>query len=196
MNNRFCRSFLAMHSMVPRALFLVLVLCAPASFGQAAAQQQATSGRVTGIVVDATGNPIAGAQITSGSGDLLATTDADGRFTLSAGAGRVAIQASHFAPASVSIEGQATLRIQLEHPFEDVTVTAYRSPLSSLDSPASTRIMTAQALRQAAGVPWTTNCAPSPDLSSFVDRVRWSPIPPARVSPCAVLVRPQPAARW
>ena len=168
MNNRFCRSFLAMHSMVNGALFLGLVLCAPASFGQAAApQQQATSGTVTGIVVDATGNPIAGAQITSGSGDLLATTDADGKFTLSAGAGTVAIQASHFAPASVSIAGQATLRIQLEHPFEDVTVTAYRSPLSSLDSPASTRIMTAQALRQAAGVPLDDKLRTIPGFELF-----------------------------
>jgi outer membrane receptor protein involved in Fe transport len=168
MNNRFCRSFLAMHSMVHRALFLGLVLCAPASFGQAAApQQQATSGTVTGIVVDATGNPIAGAQITSGSGDLLATTDADGRFTLSAGAGTVAIQASRFAPASVSIAGQATLRIQLEHPFEDVTVSAYRSPLSSLDSPASTRIMTAQALRQAAGVPLDDKLRTIPGFELF-----------------------------
>jgi outer membrane receptor protein involved in Fe transport len=168
MNNRFCRSFLAMHSMVHRALFLGLVLCAPASFGQAAAsQQQATSGTVTGIVVDATGNPIAGAQITSGSGDLLATTDADGRFTLSAGARTVAIQASHFAPASVSIAGQATLRIQLEHPFEDVTVSAYRSPLSSLDSPASTRIMTAQALHQAAGVPLDDKLRTIPGFDLF-----------------------------
>jgi outer membrane receptor protein involved in Fe transport len=168
MNNRFCRSFLAMHSMVHRALFLGLVLCAPASFGQAAAsQQQATSATVTGIVVDATGNPIAGAQITSGSGDLLATTDADGRFTLSAGAGTVAIQASHFAPASVSIAGQATLRIQMEHPFEDVTVSAYRSPLSSLDSPASTRIMTAQALHQAAGVPLDDKLRTIPGFELF-----------------------------
>jgi outer membrane receptor protein involved in Fe transport len=168
MNNRLYRSFHTMHSMVQRVLFLGLVLCAPASFGQAAApQQQATPGTVTGIVVDATENPIAGAQITSGSGDLLATTDADGRFTLSANAGTVAIQASHFAPASVSIAGQATLRIQLEHPFEDVTVTAYRSPLSSLDSPASTRIMTAQALRQAAGLPLDDKLRTIPGFELF-----------------------------
>jgi outer membrane receptor protein involved in Fe transport len=168
MNNRFCRSFLAMHSMVHRALILGLVLCAPASFGQAAAsQKQPASGTVTGIVVDATGNPIEGAQITSGSGDLLATTDADGRFTLSASAGTVAIQASHFGPASVSIAGQATLRIQLEHPFEDVTVSAYRSPLSSLDSPASTRIMTAQALHQAAGVPLDDKLRTIPGFELF-----------------------------
>jgi outer membrane receptor protein involved in Fe transport len=168
MNNRFCRSFLAMHSMVHRALILGLVLWAPASFGQAAAsQKQPASGTVTGVVVDATGNPIAGAQITSGSGDLLATTDADGRFTLSAGAGTVAIQASHFAPASMSIAGQANLHIQLEHPFEDVTVSAYRSPLSSLDSPASTRIMTAQALHQAAGVPLDDKLRTIPGFELF-----------------------------
>jgi outer membrane receptor protein involved in Fe transport len=157
MNNRFCRS-----------LFLVLVLCAPASFAQAVApQQQATAGTVTGVVVDATGNPIADAQITSGAGDLLATTDADGKFTLPTGAGAVTIQASHFAPASVILAGQATLRIQLEHPFENVTVTAYRSPLSSLDSPASTRIMTAQALRQAAGLPLDDKLRTIPGFELF-----------------------------
>ncbi len=157
MNSRFCRSF-----------FLVLVLCSPASFGRSAAPQQpATAGAVTGVVVDAAGNPIAGAQITSGAGDLLATTDADGKFTLSAGAGTVTIQASHFAPASVIIAGQATQRIQLDHPFENVTVTAYRSPLSSLDSPASTRIMTAQALRHAAGLPLDDKLRTIPGFELF-----------------------------
>src|ERR1700733_9334586 len=154
MNNRFCRS-----------LFLVLVLCAPPIFGQAAAPP--TAGAVTGVVVDATGNPIAGAQITSGAGDLLATTDADGKFTLPAGAGTVTIQASHFAPTSVSIAGQATQRIQLEHPFENVTVTAYRSPLSSLDSPASTRIMTTQALHHAAGLPLDDKLRTIPGFELF-----------------------------
>jgi len=153
MSNR--RSFPAVHAMVCRALFLVWVLCAPACFGQTTGPQPAVaaSGTVTGVVVDATGNPIADAQITSGSGDLLATTGADGRFTLSAGAGTVSVEASRFAPTSVTIAGQATLRIQLQHPLENITVTAYRSPLSSLDSPASTRVMTREALHQAASLP-------------------------------------------
>jgi outer membrane receptor protein involved in Fe transport len=42
--------------------------------------------------------------------------------------------------------------VLLEHPLESVTVTAYRSPLASGDSPASTRILSAQHLRQAAGI--------------------------------------------
>ncbi len=131
------------------------------------AAPNSNSGTVTGVVVDATGNPIAGAQITSGSGDLLATTGADGKFTLPAGAGTVAIQASHFAPASVTIAGQPTLRIQLEQPFENVTVTAYRSPLSSLDSPASTRVMTAEALRHAASLPLDDKLRTVPGFELF-----------------------------
>jgi outer membrane receptor protein involved in Fe transport len=119
------------------------------------------------VVVDATGNPIPGAQITSGSGDLLATTGPDGTFTLPATSGTVAIQASHFAPASVTIAGQATLRIQLVQPFENVTVTAYRSPLSSLDSPASTRVMTAEALRHAASLPLDDKLRTVPGFELF-----------------------------
>ena len=175
MNNRFYRSLDAthspMHSMVHKVLFLVLVLCAPAGFAQTTAPQpqppMATSGTVTGVVVDATGNPIPGAQITSGSGDLLATTDADGRFTLSAGAGTVAIEAVHFAPASVTVAGHATLRIQLIQPFENVTVSAYRSPLSGLDSPASTRVLTAQTLRQAASLPLDDKLRTVPGFELF-----------------------------
>ena len=157
--------------MFTRALFLGLILCAPAGVGQTTAPQQqppaVAPATISGVVVDATGNPIPNAQITSGSGDLLATTGPDGTFTLPAGAGTVAIQASHFAPASVTIAGQSTLRIQLDHPFENVTVTAYRSPLSSLDSPASTRVMTAQALRHAASLPLDDKLRTVPGFELF-----------------------------
>jgi outer membrane receptor protein involved in Fe transport len=170
MNDRLYRSFGTLPPMVTKALFLGLLLCAPAGLGQTAPQPQppaVASGAVTGVVVDATGNPIAGAQLTSGSGDLLATTGPDGTFTLSTNTGTVAIQASHFAPASVTIAGQATLRIQLEQPFENVTVTAYRSPLSSLDSPASTRVMTAEALRHAASLPLDDKLRTVPGFELF-----------------------------
>jgi outer membrane receptor protein involved in Fe transport len=151
---------------VTRAIFLGLLLCAPAGFGQTTAPQQ-QPGTIRGVVVDATGNPVPGAQITSGSGDLLATSSPDGTFTLPAGTGTVAIQASHFAPASVTVAGQMTLRIQLEQPFENVTVTAYRSPLSSLDSPASTRVMTAEALRHAASLPLDDKLRTVPGFELF-----------------------------
>jgi hypothetical protein len=194
MNNRLYRGLDAMHaamlSVVRATLILGLVLCAPAGFAQTT-----TSGTVTGVVVDATGNPIPGAQITSGSGDLLATTDSDGRFTLSSGAGRVAVEATHYAPVSVTIAGQAPLRIRLEQPFESVTVSAYRSPLSGLDSPASTRVLTAQTLRHAASLPLDDKLRTVPGFELF-RRSSSLPIPPVRVCPCAVLDPPQPVARW
>ncbi len=58
----------------------------------------------------------------------------------------------HFEPTSVNLDGPSPVHVLLEHPLESVTVTAYRSPLASGDSPASTRILTAQRLRQAAGI--------------------------------------------
>ncbi len=62
------------------------------------------------------------------------------------------ITPAHFEPTSVDLEGPSPVHVLLEHPLESVVVTAYRSPLASGDSPASTRILTTQHLRQAAGI--------------------------------------------
>ena len=83
---------------------------------------------------------------------MLGTTAEDGSFTVPAGSGRVQILSDHFEPTTVNLEGPSPVHVLLEHPLESVTVTAYRSPLASGDSPASTRILTAQRLRQAAGI--------------------------------------------
>jgi outer membrane receptor protein involved in Fe transport len=131
-------------------LLSALLLFPPLSPGQA---QQGT---ISGTIVDARNLPVAGAQIFSAEGgtggQLLGTTAADGSFTVPAGSGRVQIVSSHFEPTSVNLEGPSPVHVLLEHPLESVTVTAYRSPLASGDSPASTRVLTAQRLRQAAGV--------------------------------------------
>jgi outer membrane receptor protein involved in Fe transport len=130
-----------------RALILsVLLVSLPALHGQA---QQAT---VTGTIVDARNQPVAGAQIIGSGGQLLGTTDADGSFTVPAGSGRVQITAAHFEPTSVNMDGPSPVHVLLEHPMERVVVTAYRSPLASADSPASTRILNTEHLRQAAGI--------------------------------------------
>jgi outer membrane receptor protein involved in Fe transport len=113
---------------------------------------QAQQGTISGTIIDARNLPVAGAQIVDSAGQLLATTAADGGFTVPAGSGRVQITAPHFAPTAVNLEGPSPVHVLLEHPLESVTVTAYRSPLASADSPASTRILTAQNLRQAAGI--------------------------------------------
>jgi outer membrane receptor protein involved in Fe transport len=129
------------------ALLLSALLLLPTlSPGQA---QQAT---ISGTIVDVRNEPVAGAQIVGSGGQVLATTAADGSFTVPAGSGRVQIISSHFEPTSVTLAGPSPVQLLLEHPLESVTVTAYRSPLASGDSPASTRILNAQRLRQAAGI--------------------------------------------
>ncbi len=94
---------------------------------------------------------MAGAQIVVG-GQVLATTAADGSFTVPAGTSQVQILAPHFESTTVTLEGPSPVHVLLEHPLESVVVTAYRSPIASGDSPASTRTLTAQHLRQAAGI--------------------------------------------
>jgi outer membrane receptor protein involved in Fe transport len=113
---------------------------------------QQLSGPISGTVVDARDQPVAGAQIIGSEGQLLGATAADGSFTVPAGTAQVQIIAPHFDPTSVNLEGPSPVHVLLEHPLESVVVTAYRSPLASGDSPASTRILTTQHLRQAAGI--------------------------------------------
>jgi len=130
-----------------RALILLaLLVLLPALHVRA---QQAT---VSGTIVDAHNLPVAGAQIIGSGGQVLATTAADGSFTVPAGSGRAQITAAHFEPTSVSLDGPSPVHVLLEHPMERVVVTAYRSPLASGDSPASTRTLSTEHLRQAAGI--------------------------------------------
>jgi outer membrane receptor protein involved in Fe transport len=115
-------------------------------------QAQPASGAITGTIVDAQNQPVAGAQLVDSAGQVLATTGADGSFTVPAGTTHAQVVAAHFEPTSVDLERPSPIHILLAHPLESVTVTAYRSPIASGDSPASTRILSEQHLRQAAGI--------------------------------------------
>ena len=83
-------------------------------------------------------------------GRLLSTTSVDGSFTVPAGT--IRISAAHFEPAEVTVAPPGPVHLLLEHPLESVIVTAYRSPLATADSPASTRTLSSQHLQQAAGL--------------------------------------------
>jgi outer membrane receptor protein involved in Fe transport len=107
---------------------------------------------LSGVLVDARNQPVAGAQLLNDNGQLLATTAADGTFTVPSGTLRVQINAPHFEPTSATLEGPSPVHLLLEHPLESVTVTAYRSPIASGDSPASTRLLSTEHLRQAPGI--------------------------------------------
>ncbi len=106
----------------------------------------------TGEVVNAESAPVAGASILDTAGKLLAVTAADGTFSVPADIARVEVVAAHLAPAFADLYVNGPVRIVLKRPLETVVVSAYRSPLASADSPASTRVMTAQDLQRAAAV--------------------------------------------
>jgi outer membrane receptor protein involved in Fe transport len=107
-------------------------------------------GSVPGRVIDAAGRPVAGAEVRDFSGRLLATTSDTGGFAIEAGIRSIQVSDAHFVTVTVTVGNITGSRFEvvLDRPLETVTVTAYRSPLASLDSPASTRVLTTQELEQ------------------------------------------------
>ena len=105
---------------------------------------------VKGVVVDAKGQPVAGATVLTGTG-AVSTTGIDGSFDAIPGSS-VTIKAAGFLPSTVTIQLDQALRIVLAAagPLQSVTVTAYRTPLPANESPASVRVLTTEELRQAA----------------------------------------------
>jgi outer membrane receptor protein involved in Fe transport len=117
--------------------------------GWSAAHAQAGQ-RFAGHVVDSQSKPVAGAKLVA-RGGVLAVTDSSGRFTLPADSGGVQVQAPGFETATVdSGSGSGEIVLQPAPQAQSVSVTAYLTPLSSLDSPASTRNLTAAELNQSA----------------------------------------------
>ena len=124
-------------------LALVVILAVPL-LGQNAACCR------TGKIVNAEGAPIAGASVLDDTGKPLTISAADGTFSVPANVSRVEIVANHLVPVFADMPAGKPARIVLQRPLETVVVSAYRSPLASEDSPASTRVLTRQNLQQAA----------------------------------------------
>ncbi len=114
--------------------------------------QQSTL-RFFGTVVDAQGSGIPHAEIASTNGAILGITRDDGAFTFqneSAVAITVRVSALAYDTVTVTCSPDLPERIVLQKQQERVVVTAYRSPLDTLDSPASTRVVDRQQLQEAA----------------------------------------------
>src|SRR6476646_9026385 len=84
---------------------------------------------VKGTVVDAQGQPVAGAIIQTGTG-AISSTGIDGSFDAIPGSA-VTVKAAGFLPATVTIQQEQPARIVLSAagPLQSVMVTAYRTPL-------------------------------------------------------------------
>lgn len=108
----------------------------------------------SGTVVDAQGAPIADAEMKGADGKVLGTTTSDGSFRFTEPVEElkgVQVSALAYGTVTVTILPKDQSRIVLiKQAEEHVIVTAYRSPLDTLDSPASTRVLDQQQLQEAA----------------------------------------------
>jgi outer membrane receptor protein involved in Fe transport len=87
------------------------------------------------------------------AGRVLGLTGADGRVTLDCAAPcRVRVDAPGFSGQSLQLNSGAIVRMQPAAAGEQVTVTAYRTPLGELESPVTTRVLNETALNTAAAI--------------------------------------------
>ena len=106
----------------------------------------------TGKVVNAEGVPVTDADILDEAGKQLTVTSAYGTFSVPKDIRRIEVIAAHMAPTFAVMTSTGPTRIVLQRPLETVVVSAYRSPLASQDSPASTRLLTREDMQRAAPI--------------------------------------------
>ena len=127
-----------------------------------------SAGAVTVTVEDGSGAAIANASVTGDVGKPLGSTDQSGVVTVScAQPCKVHVAAPGFADQTITLTGAATIRLDPSAQAEQVTVTAYRAPLGELESPATTRLLTQQALEQSAGVTLDDKMRELPGVETF-----------------------------
>jgi outer membrane receptor protein involved in Fe transport len=131
-----------------RSLGLTLVLAFAASLVTFAQKPVA----LTLSVVDKSGAAIPGADIQEASGQLLGHTDTNGQLTINCRVPcRLHISAKGFAEKFVEASANVTVQLDPAGTSQQVTVTAYRAPLASLESPVTTRTLSQSALSTTAG---------------------------------------------
>jgi len=135
-------------------LLIALAIPAASAFAQATSVRSSSAvSQVTGQVTDGKGGPVAGAHVRDAAGRLLGATDATGHLTVNCSAPcQVTVEAPGFAARKTLWQSETPIALQLAAVEQYVSVTAYRTPLGSLESPVSTRVLTGQEIRQAAPV--------------------------------------------
>jgi len=123
--------------------------------GQASAATAAQNVSVTVevTVTDSQGNPVPGAIAKDADGKLRGRADADGRMNVEClDACQVDVSAAGFADKRVRLRSGLVIQLTPAAASEQVTVTAYRTPLGLLESPVTTRVLAENALRTTAAV--------------------------------------------
>jgi outer membrane receptor protein involved in Fe transport len=96
---------------------------------------------------------IPGASVKDRSGRLLGVTGANGQLTfLCTTPCDLRVDAPGFSARNLQMKSSATIRLEPTTGTEQVTVTAYRTPMGSLESPTTTRLLTETALNTTATI--------------------------------------------
>ena len=107
---------------------------------------------LTVSVVDRSGAAIAAADVQEASGQLLGHTDTNGQVTVTCSTPcRLRVAAKGFGDKFVEASANITVQLDPAATNQQVTVTAYRAPLASLESPVTTRTLTQSALSTTPG---------------------------------------------
>ncbi len=106
------------------------------------------------LIVEDTGNaPIAGASVQRPAGHVLGRTDGSGHVSFECELPcQVRVDAEGFVGGNFELVANATVHLERAGVSEQVTVTAYREPLSELESPVTTRTLSQQALSTTAAI--------------------------------------------
>jgi|HubBroStandDraft_6_1064221.scaffolds.fasta_scaffold02897_5 outer membrane receptor protein involved in Fe transport len=108
---------------------------------------------VTVTVEDSAGASLSGASVKQASGALLGRTDTSGRLTFDCNMPcQIRVDAEGFKGKDVEISANTTISLEPAAAAQQVTVTAYRTPLGELESPVSTRTLTPVELETAAPI--------------------------------------------
>ena len=119
-------------------------------------------------VEDSSGGALPGVTVSDTSSRVLGRTDSSGALTLNCTAPcQLRVQADGFEEKQISLSSDATIRLEPASTVEQVTVTAYRAPVSELASPVTTRLLNLQALRSTAGVTLDTQLRQLPGVELF-----------------------------
>jgi outer membrane receptor protein involved in Fe transport len=104
-------------------------------------------------VTDGSGAALPGATATDSSGVLRGRSDASGKMIVQClDACRLRVAAPGFADKTVRFASGMTIRLEPEANTEEITVTAYRTPMAALESPVATRQLSQQNLATTAAI--------------------------------------------
>jgi outer membrane receptor protein involved in Fe transport len=123
---------------------------------------------LTVTVEDTNNAPIAGASVQKPAGHLLGHTNGDGRFTFECALPcRIRVDAEGFAGNFFELAASETVHLERTGVTEQITVTAYREPLGALESPVTTRTLSAVALSTTAALSLDDQVRQLPGVEMF-----------------------------